>query len=461
MRNLAMSKQTRRFVASASATVAVALIAGSALACSVPVFRYALERWAPDAYHVFLFTRGPLKGEAKKVADLLEGKGLKAAKVANVVVHVVDLSGEVSDEFKKLWKAAKTDKLPWMVVRYPVWSGIPVPVWSGPPSEQVARQLVDSPARQEIVKRITGGDCAVWVFLESGDKKKDAAALKLLQATLKKMEKELKLPPPDPFAAPPDQPAAEAELKVAFSIIKLAKGDPAEKLFTEMLLGTEEDLHDYAGKEPMAFPVFGRGRALYALVGEGINEENIVETCVFLVGDCSCQVKAMNPGTDLLVAADWDSLLFGEISTEEPMPALTGLSEFVPEESSEQSSNEGQTVAAEQVQAEPASSDEQSEAKPAAPAEVKEQPASTSQPQQSGKQPTAQAKSPPPPMPMLPPVPAAMQKAARRTAAPAQHAAAATEGEPYDLLAWTLGIATGVILLIVVAGTVIVLSRKS
>ena len=41
----------------------------------------------------------------------------------------------------------------------------------------------------------------------------------------------------------------------------------------QMLLNTEDDLKTM--KEPMAIPVFGRGRALYALVGKGINEETI------------------------------------------------------------------------------------------------------------------------------------------------------------------------------------------
>ena len=42
-----------------------------AWACSVPVFRYALELWPPDEYEVVLFHQGSLTEEQKQ---LIEGK---------------------------------------------------------------------------------------------------------------------------------------------------------------------------------------------------------------------------------------------------------------------------------------------------------------------------------------------------------------------------------------------------
>jgi hypothetical protein len=56
----------------------------------------------------------------------------------------------------------------------------------------------------------------------------------------------------------------------------------------------------------MAFAVFGRGRALFPLIGAGITAENIRdEHARFLIGPCTCKVKEQNPGVDLLFAADW------------------------------------------------------------------------------------------------------------------------------------------------------------
>ena len=49
-----------------------------------------------------------------------------------------------------------------------------------------------------------------------------------------------------------------------------------------MLLASEADLNTRKG--PLLFPVFGRGRALYALAGAGINEANLTKAAEFLLG---------------------------------------------------------------------------------------------------------------------------------------------------------------------------------
>ena len=59
----------------------------------------------------------------------------------------------------------------------------------------------------------------------------------------------------------------------------------------------------------MVFPIFGRCRALLPLVGPGISAENIRSSAAFLAGACSCQVKELNPGFDLLITANWKELL--------------------------------------------------------------------------------------------------------------------------------------------------------
>ena len=62
-----------------------------------------------------------------------------------------------------------------------------------------------------------------------------------------------------------------------------------------------------------------------ALVGRGINEENIEESCQFLVGACSCEVKSQNPGADLLVRANWESVVADEDYDDVSSLQLTGL----------------------------------------------------------------------------------------------------------------------------------------
>jgi hypothetical protein len=148
-----------------------------------------------------------------------------------------------------------------------------------------------------------GGDSAVWVLLASGDAAKDAAAEQLLQAEVERLAKGLKLP--ELTAAPEEQPAGKANrpLRLAFSVLRVGRTDPAEEMLVRMLINTEDDLPGRS--DPMVFPLFGRGRAMPALVGAGITPENIKDAATFLAGPCSCEVKRDNPGVDLLLTADW------------------------------------------------------------------------------------------------------------------------------------------------------------
>ena len=47
-------------------------VSSPAQACSIPVFRYALERWKPTAYSLVLFHDGPISpGEKRELAALV------------------------------------------------------------------------------------------------------------------------------------------------------------------------------------------------------------------------------------------------------------------------------------------------------------------------------------------------------------------------------------------------------
>ena len=117
-------------------------------------------------------------------------------------------------------------------------------------------------------------------------------------------------------------------MRIDFPIVRLSRNDPAERTLMEILVHSEPDLTEYSG-EPMAFPVYGRGRALYALVGAGITPKNIEKACRFLIGACSCEVKALNPGVDLLIAADWTKAITESWIPKDDIPPLTGISSLV------------------------------------------------------------------------------------------------------------------------------------
>jgi hypothetical protein len=162
------------------------------------------------------------------------------------------------------------------------------------------------------------------VLLESGNKDKDEEAFFTLQTELKRCEQELQLPAPDPQDVADGLISVDqAELKVQFSLLRVSRTDPNEAFFVNMLLDSEQGLRDkeFDG-QPMAFPIFGRGRSLYAVIGAGIQRDVILDACRFLTGPCSCQVKEQNPGVDLLMAVDWERVITKQIAIDESLPPL-------------------------------------------------------------------------------------------------------------------------------------------
>ncbi len=292
-----------------------------ALPCSVPVFRYALERWPTEPYDVVVFHKGPLTKDQQAALEWLKEQSEAEVPTTNVLLHAVDLGAKPDEGIVKLWEKFKGESLPWMLVLYPRSMGIPIPAWSVAFTPQNARLLINSPAREKIAKATIGGATIVWLLLESGEKKKDEAAAALLKKELTRLEKEIEIPEvPDDGFYDPQNPPEQRKMKISFPVVRMSRSDPAERAFVNMLLRIEEDL--WKLKDTMVFPFYGRGRALFALVGEGINTENIEDVCAFLLGPCSCQVKAMAPGVDMLVRADWDSIFEEGEPADEPQLAI-------------------------------------------------------------------------------------------------------------------------------------------
>ena len=270
-------------------------------ACNVPVSRYALERWEADPYEIIVFHREPFTTQQQAVLERLE----KTARdgLANLSVSNVNVSAEMPESLRALWNAQANPTLPWMVVRYPRKTRIGLPAWAGPLSAETVRALLESPARQDIGQRLLRGDAVVWLLLESGDQRRDDQTAQLLEGELRKLERSLVLPEPDPLDPPIN---TNLPLKIVFSTLRLARSNPAESMLVNLLLNWNTNL--VAEKETMLFPIFGRGRVVPPATGEEIQPEAIREVAEFLTGPCSCEVKEMNPGYDLLLSANWKSL---------------------------------------------------------------------------------------------------------------------------------------------------------
>ncbi len=284
------------------------LLATTAWTCQVPVFRYALERWPADRYEVIVLHSGPLNALEKSRFDKLSAASVDAAMMTNIAARAMDVAGLSDDPLKQLWKTHSKGGGAVIATLYPR-NAREVPdrlAHVADFSDDAIESLLDSPVRQALIEKIVSGDSAVWIFIPSGDTERDATALKTLQSEIKTQAAEIKLPPQEEIEADEFyQPHTQIELRVGFSILTLDRQDPREKLLLQLLLNSESDLQ--SAPEPLAFPVLGRGRVLYALVGKGIMPETIGMASRFVVGPCSCQVKEQNPGFDLLLSVDWDA----------------------------------------------------------------------------------------------------------------------------------------------------------
>ena len=267
----------------AGRTLCVILVGnGIADACSIPVFRYALDRWPADR---FTLEVSPNDARGEQVAKFLR--------------NFTD-----STPLNLTSVRLKTDANSRLIFSHPEPGS--VDVWTGTLDATALAQIIDSPARAEVVRRTLAGNSAVWVLVESGRRDEDHRATATIEKRLRYLEQASALPPIDPND-PTSKLGPGPKLDVKFFLVRIRHDDPAERAFLKMLAGPKGDAA--LQNEPWYSVVFGRGRALGAWPTEGFGDEQIDEVCGFLLGACSCEVKRMNPGWDLLLTADWDAEL--------------------------------------------------------------------------------------------------------------------------------------------------------
>jgi hypothetical protein len=297
-----------------------------AYACPIPVFRYALEYWDADPYSIVIFYEGLFDPAEKELVDYLLAASRGGESKANIELRNVDTGGGMDDITRGYLSSLSPPELPWVVLRYPRVSGINKVIWSGPLNRTNAERIVSSPARESIAAKLVEDATAVWVFLESGDRRKDRAALELLGNHLNRLERTLVLPDMELWWKDSGKGIDDKMPAVKFEVITISRDDPREEHFINMLINSEDDLNKFES-EPVIFPVYGRGIALWAIVGSGINEWNISEAAEFLTGPCSCQAKLLNPGVDLLIAMDWDNVVRNITDMNIANP-LSGMGDF-------------------------------------------------------------------------------------------------------------------------------------
>jgi hypothetical protein len=298
---------------------AVVLLTAAAHACSVPVFRYALERWVPDAYHVTLTHHGIWDDQSHTVTNFLMPYWNELG-----VITLATRAERGTNAF--------TER-PVLRLDYPAMLRAPMPVWQGPATLSNALRIVDSPARREIARRIVNGDSAVWLVLESGDAAQDEYAAATVASNIAMLQATLKLPHELDEIPPEDRAIYDTNVVLRFSMLRMARTNAAEEIFIRMLTSV---LPDDAWKQgPVVFPIYGRGRALTALIGPNIGAQMIGGLGQFLVGPCTCVFKGDNPGIDMLIAANWDEAIKTPMRLLTRPVTLQGFEQFFSPDGSE------------------------------------------------------------------------------------------------------------------------------
>jgi hypothetical protein len=287
-------------------------------ACSVPVFRYALERWQSDLFEVDVFHRGPLTDEQRTLVSRLEDRSLVNGGDRNWEIVDCDLGGELAADLQTVWDGLSSPALPYVVLRCPGGrQGSPI-VWHGTLSDAEA-PLTAAKVEQQLVRRLLSGDSVVWVLLRGSDAAQADHAAKLLTEQCAKLTEEIELPAG--VGLPGSELLARIPLAARLSMLDIPADDARSSLLRRTAAARAMGAVDPATS--LVLPVFGRGRAVQVLTTEELDADIIAELSRFLCGACSCQVKQLNPGFDLLLPAAWEERLYGNEVPEEAIAEST------------------------------------------------------------------------------------------------------------------------------------------
>lgn len=292
-------------------------------ACNIPVFRFAIERWKSDACELVVFYEQPLSPADEVLIGELEQASILKSGLANLNVLRVDVNQTTDQELRDLWIATRQKTnliLPAAVARSLKGKGQTINHWQGSLQELRTTNLLRSPVRSELLRRLQEGDAIVWLMLQSSDEKRNKAVRDLLTTQCNKLPKSIQLP--EGIGLPGSELYSEVPLLLQFSMLEIAPDDPAEQYLVRQISGLKFDA--FRNGDPLIVPVFGRGRVLEVIPADQLNADLIQELTEFLCGACSCQVKEQNPGFDLLLTTDWNLALFGEGAEGPPENAAIG-----------------------------------------------------------------------------------------------------------------------------------------
>ena len=299
------------------------------IACDNPVYRYALQNWPPAEFELLLVKANELADREEAAWQSLQKSASAADPRPNLRRRVVtreELAALPDGPMKDSLAALAGNAL---ALLSPLQAGQQRVVWSGSCTADNAQRIAQSPAREEVGRRLIDGEAIVWIWLAPGGAGQLEQAENTLQDFLIGYAESLaamEVPQAagninHPEIAPTKPPIDKsAYWPPRFSSLAISIDDPQEAVFIDMLKSSMQDR--WPADEPVVFAVFGRGRVLGGLPLSQLNPASLRSACDFLTGACSCEVKDKNPGDDLLLAADWNSV--------SPDSASAGLISLVP-----------------------------------------------------------------------------------------------------------------------------------
>lgn len=252
-----------------------------ASACTIPVFRFALDRWEADPFHLVIPAETAGRAE---IQDLL--RPLRANGKANLDIATAH---DASVRQAELRFSRGNDQL----------------AWTGALDKAALDALLDSPARRQFTERVLAGDSVVWFIAHDGSAAEMERA-EQIEKRLRFLEQVAALPIQDPND-PDSQLGPGPPLRLKFTALRLRRDDPAEALLLRMLAGPAGQIDPRTAS--FASVAFAKGRVLGAWPLDAVDDRLLEDACMFLVGRCSCRLKNENPGWDLLLNVDWSSEL--------------------------------------------------------------------------------------------------------------------------------------------------------
>ena len=304
-----------------------------AFSCSTPVFQYALERWEPDPFVMHIVHHQKLSNEHQNFINTANKHTEAFSRLSAFDLNRIEDTAKIPERLQEQANKFPQDQWPLVIVEFPGANQPRYPLYIKPLSKANLSQILNSPIRTELANRLSHGHSMVIVVLESGNATKDKAALATIQSTINEtvptLQEDINARLQAMDIDEEGDELADGTLnvgipKVKISILQLKRDNAEELLFLSMLTRMLPDIHD--SDEPVAFPVFGRGRVLWPMPAKDITPDNLQSSMEFLCGSCSCQIKDQNPGYDLMLCVDWETMIENKFIGQTELPALSGPS---------------------------------------------------------------------------------------------------------------------------------------